>query len=71
VPEICAAVLFDAVVGQKERPLPTRLNLGRENLPLMRANIQKNLKEMDDWEREALSVAPLARNARDDLLDVL
>jgi NAD(P)-dependent dehydrogenase (short-subunit alcohol dehydrogenase family) len=42
-PEACAAVLFEAVVGQEDRPLPKRLNLGSETLPLMRAD----LKEMD------------------------
>ncbi|KAE9367057.1 NAD(P)-binding protein [Stipitochalara longipes BDJ] len=70
VPEICATVLFDAVTGQHERQLPAKLNLGRENLPLMRADMHKNLKEMDEWETETLSVAPHA-NAKDDLLDVL
>jgi NAD(P)-dependent dehydrogenase (short-subunit alcohol dehydrogenase family) len=57
-PEVCAAVLFDAVVGQNERPLPRRLNLGAETLPIMRADVKDYLKEMDEWEKETLKVSP-------------
>ena len=54
----CAAVLFDAVLGQKDKPLPTRLNLGADALPLMRHEVGEYLKEMEDWEEETLKVMP-------------
>ncbi len=57
-PEICAEVLFDAVLGQTERTLPTRLNLGAETIPLMRADVDKYLKEMDEWQNETVKVSP-------------
>ncbi|TVY80532.1 putative oxidoreductase [Lachnellula suecica] len=56
----CAAVLFDAVVGQKERPLPMRLNLGAEVPALMRADTNVHLKEIEDWEKETVMVARTA-----------
>jgi|SRR6187402_2058240 len=55
-PDKCAAVLFDAVLGQKERPLPRRLNLGADALPAMRGDVDLYLKEMKDWEEETLKV---------------
>ncbi|TVY13585.1 putative oxidoreductase [Lachnellula arida] len=54
----CAAVLFDVVLGQKDKPLPTRLNLGADALPLMRHEVGEYLKEMEDWEEETLKVMP-------------
>ncbi|TVY91735.1 putative oxidoreductase [Lachnellula willkommii] len=54
----CAAVLFDVVLGQKDKPLPTRLNLGADALPLMRHEIGEYLREMEDWEEETLKVMP-------------
>ena len=70
VPELCAAVLFDAVVGQKEKPLPTRLNLGTATLPLMRADVNNYLKEMDEWEKETLKVAS-SKDNEGELLELL
>jgi len=58
IPEKCAEVLFSAVVGQNERPLPKRLNMGQEALPMMRADVKDYLKEMEDWEKETVKVAP-------------
>jgi len=57
-PDKCAAVLVDAVLGQNDRPLPTRLNLGADTLPLMRHEIGQYLKEMENWEDETLKVSP-------------
>jgi len=71
VPEVCAAVLFDAVVGQNERPLPRRLNLGPETLPIMRADVNGYLKEMDEWEKETLKVASVKENAGAEILGML
>lgn len=51
-------MLFNAVVGQKDKSLPTRLNLGADALPLMRGEVGSYLKEMKDWEKETLSVMP-------------
>ncbi|TAQ87779.1 hypothetical protein B7494_g3882 [Chlorociboria aeruginascens] len=57
-PDKCAAVLFNAVMGQKARPLPMRLNLGADTLPLMRAEIDQYQKEMNDWKEETVTVNP-------------
>lgn len=54
----CAVVLFDAVLGQNERPLPMRLNLGVDTLPYMRHDVATYLKEMEDWEEETTKVMP-------------
>lgn len=56
--EKCAAVLFDAVLNQKKRPLPTTLNLGADTLPLMHREIDTYLAEMEDWKEETLKVMP-------------
>jgi len=69
-PEVCAAVLFDAIVGQKTRTLPKRLNLGTETLPLMRADVYNYLKEMDEWQKETLKVASPKGNVGN-ILDIL
>lgn len=55
-PDKCAAVLFDAVMGQKSRPLPMRLNIDAETLPMMRGEVDSYIKEMNDWEDETLEV---------------
>ncbi|KAH8435374.1 uncharacterized protein LDX57_013004 [Aspergillus melleus] len=34
-PDVCAQLLFDAVTGQIEKPLPTRLLMGAETSPLI------------------------------------
>jgi hypothetical protein len=57
-PDKCAAVVFNAVLGQKDRPLPIRLNLGADALPLMHGEVESYLKEMKDWEEETLKVMP-------------
>jgi len=63
-PDKCAAVICDAVLGQKERPLPMRLNLGADTLPLMREDVKQYLKEMEVWESETLKVAPSADSGK-------
>jgi hypothetical protein len=45
-------------MGQKDRPLPMRLNLGADTLPLMRQDVNQYLKDMEDWETETLKVMP-------------
>lgn len=67
----CAAVLFDVVLGQKDKPLPTRLNLGADALPLMRYEVGEYLKEMEDWEEETLKVMPSTTESSVLLMDQL
>jgi hypothetical protein len=67
--EVCAAVLYYAVVSQNKRTLPTRLNLGNETLPLVHTDIYKSFKEIDEWEKEMAKVA--SRNDDTGLLDIL
>ncbi|GIJ90335.1 hypothetical protein Asppvi_009289 [Aspergillus pseudoviridinutans] len=57
-PAICARLLVNAVVGQQERPLPVRLLMGAETIPLIRGDIERTLKEMDDWKAETESCSP-------------
>lgn len=59
-PDSCAKVLFDAMVGQRERPLPTRLLMGAETIPYMKGEIKQFLQEIDEWEGESArcSLAP-------------
>ncbi|KAJ5623143.1 NAD(P)-binding protein [Penicillium lividum] len=51
-PESCAKVLFDAVVGQSERPLPTRLLMGAETIDFMKYEIKGVLEDIDSWKGE-------------------
>lgn len=51
-PDSCAKVLFDAVFGQRERPLPGRLLMGAETIPYMKSEIKQVLEEIDEWEGE-------------------
>ncbi|KAL1965847.1 hypothetical protein VTN77DRAFT_5168 [Rasamsonia byssochlamydoides] len=53
-PDVCAKLLFDTVVGQHERPLPTRLLMGGETIPLTKADIEKTLNEMETWKEETM-----------------
>ncbi|KAH8811319.1 hypothetical protein F5884DRAFT_270486 [Xylogone sp. PMI_703] len=57
-PDVCADVLFKAIVNQNERPLPTRLLLGADAIPLIKGDIEKSLKEMDDWKEETIRCSP-------------
>ncbi|KAJ5652153.1 NAD(P)-binding protein, partial [Penicillium longicatenatum] len=61
-PDSCAKVLFDSVVGQRERPLPARLLMGAETIPYMKYDIKQVLEEIDAWEGETVrcSLAPMA-----------
>jgi hypothetical protein len=70
-PDKCAAVFFNTVLGQKGRPLPTRLNLGADTLPLMRLEVGQYLKEMGDWEEETLKVMPASAGGPVSLVDEL
>ncbi|KAJ6114779.1 NAD(P)-binding protein [Penicillium sp. IBT 16267x] len=51
-PDSYAKVLFDAVVGQRERPMPTRLLMGAETIPYMKYEIKQVLEEIDAWDGE-------------------
>jgi len=62
IPEVCAEVVFDTVVGQNERPLPKRLNLGQDALPMITSEINEYLKEIEDWKEETLKVVPGAKD---------
>lgn len=57
-PDICARILFEAVVSQKERQLPVRLLLGAETIPLIKNDIQKTLTEIDLWADETRKCSP-------------
>lgn len=50
----CARVLFDCVVGQHERPMPMRLLMGAETIPLTREDIKSTLADMDAWEDQTM-----------------
>lgn len=53
-PDNCAQVLFNAVVGQRDRPLPTRLLMGTDAIPYMKDEIKQTLEEIDEWKGETL-----------------
>lgn len=53
-PDQCAKVLFDAVVSQDQRPLPTRLLMGAETIPLSEAENERVLEEMKAWKEETI-----------------
>lgn len=57
-PAICAQLLFKTVIQQHVRPLPTRLLMGAETIPLTREDIEKTLKEMDAWKKETARCSP-------------
>ncbi|PGH13016.1 hypothetical protein AJ80_06500 [Polytolypa hystricis UAMH7299] len=57
-PDICAQVLFDTVVGQDERPLPIRLLMGADTISVIKDDIERNLKDMDEWKEETLRCSP-------------
>lgn len=51
-PDLCAKVLFDAVVHQNQRPMPSRLLMGSETIAQVRAKIQRELEEVEAWKEE-------------------
>ncbi|KAJ5735213.1 uncharacterized protein N7483_000338 [Penicillium malachiteum] len=53
-PDDCAKVLFDVVVAQDERKLPTRFLMGAETVPIFEAEYKKDAAEMEDWKEETL-----------------
>lgn len=53
-PGICAEVLFDAIVGQDKRPLPTRLLMGAETIPLVEAENMRAAEEVKAWKEETI-----------------
>ncbi|OOQ81813.1 retinol dehydrogenase 8 [Penicillium brasilianum] len=57
-PDICARVLFECVTGQHERPLPMRLLMGAESIPLIKDDIQRTLKDIDTWQEETVRCSP-------------
>lgn len=46
------------MVGQHERPLPMRLLMGAETIPLIKDDIQRTLKDIDSWEKETVQCSP-------------
>lgn len=60
-PENCAQLLFDVVNGQDQRPMPRRLLMGPETVPILKADLQKSTDELQAWEKEAIRCS--ARNA--------
>jgi hypothetical protein len=46
------------VVGQYERPLPMRLLLGAESIPLIKDDIERTLRDIDAWEKETVRCSP-------------
>lgn len=54
-PDQIAKVLFDAVVGQDERPQPTRLLMGGELIPFLEAEQKRVADEAEAWKEETLS----------------
>lgn len=53
-PDSCAKALFDAVVNQDQRPLPTRLLMGAKTTPLFEAENEKSLEETKAWKEEKI-----------------
>lgn len=53
----CAKAFFDVLVGQDERPLPVRLLLGPEALPLLQAEMKKTQEEMEAWRDVTVSTS--------------
>ncbi|KAH8702316.1 hypothetical protein BGW36DRAFT_356442 [Talaromyces proteolyticus] len=53
-PDQCARVLFDAVVAQEQRPLPRRLLMGAETIPLLEADLRISKEEMQTWKEETM-----------------
>ncbi|KAJ5115097.1 NAD(P)-binding protein, partial [Penicillium alfredii] len=58
-PDICAQVLFDCVIKRHQRPLPMRLFMGAETIPLIRDDVAKTLEEVDAWEEETTRCSPM------------
>jgi NAD(P)-dependent dehydrogenase (short-subunit alcohol dehydrogenase family) len=54
-PDQIAKVLFNAVVGQDERPLPTRLLMGGELIPFLEAEHKRVAEEVEAWKEETIS----------------
>jgi hypothetical protein len=53
-PDVCARVLYDCVVGQHERLMPTRLLMGREAIHLTRKDVNSTLADIDSWEDQTV-----------------
>lgn len=56
-PDRCATVLFNCVVGQRERPMPRRLFMGHDTIDHIRKDIEQTLNDMDKWGQEAVQCA--------------
>ncbi|KAL4923350.1 SDR family oxidoreductase [Aspergillus undulatus] len=57
-PDICARLLVDTVVSQEQRPLPIRLLMGAETIPLIESDIERTLLEMREWKAETERCSP-------------
>lgn len=59
-PDDCAQVLFDVVVGQDQRPLPTRLLMGVDAVQATKADTEASLKEIEEWQEVSSRCSPAA-----------
>ncbi|KAJ0416734.1 hypothetical protein BJY00DRAFT_291032 [Aspergillus carlsbadensis] len=57
-PDVCARLLVDTVSNQKERPLPVRLLMGAETIPLLESDMEKTRAEMQAWKAETERCSP-------------
>ncbi|KAL2844820.1 hypothetical protein BJY01DRAFT_263789 [Aspergillus pseudoustus] len=57
-PDVCARLLVNTVVNQKQRPMPTRLLFGAETIPLLESDMEKTLAEIREWKAETESCSP-------------
>ncbi|KAL4734577.1 hypothetical protein BDV11DRAFT_209262 [Aspergillus similis] len=57
-PDVCARLLVETVANQGERPLPTRLLMGAETIPLLESDIEKTLAEIREWRAQTESCSP-------------
>ncbi|KAL4767485.1 hypothetical protein BDW60DRAFT_199958 [Aspergillus nidulans var. acristatus] len=57
-PDVCARLLVNTVASQEERPMPSRLLMGAETIPLIESDIEQTLREMRDWRAETEMCSP-------------
>ncbi|KAL3462047.1 hypothetical protein BJX64DRAFT_149594 [Aspergillus heterothallicus] len=57
-PDVCARLLVDTVTNQKERPMPTRLLMGAETIPLLESDMEGTLAEIRKWRAATESCSP-------------
>ncbi|KAL4864210.1 hypothetical protein BDV12DRAFT_205852 [Aspergillus spectabilis] len=57
-PDVCARLLVNTVVEQGDRPMPTRLLMGAETIPLIQRDVERTLSEIKDWKNETEKCSP-------------